>query len=807
MPLDRFLIAPFVTGQQTNIRPFLVPEDAFISLENLYVFRGRVRKRFGGRLSGFGWTAPEQAPYYSRVRIQLGGGAAVGITDGAGNAAGFVPGSIFNVGGAFTIGNATYTVWQTGVAQNMLQTVATTTATFSTTNGAYNFVGAPIATQIYYYPGEPIMGLTIYQQANTSVNNQPSWAFDTQFAYVFAGGTWTGQPTPVWHDPSGNKANFFWACNWTGITDAVKLMFVTNYQVTNPNGATVAATDDPIRYWNGAAWTDFLPHFLPSPPPAYVPLAPGNVIGSAFVQSARIIIQFKDRLLLLNTIECDASGSGTTGNNLQYTNRCRYSHNGSPVAVNAWYEPNQLDNAGLPTSLADGAGFIDATTDEAIVSAMFIKDRLIVFFERSTWEIVYQANQVLPFTWQKINTELGSQSLLSSIPFDRQILTVGNVGVHACTGPNVQRIDQKIPDFIFEVRTANQGVYRIGGIRDFFTELAYWTFPSQEIPNSIFPDTLLVYNYVADTWAEFDDCITAFGYLEQQPALTWATWLWTWDQSLQPWASGMLQANVRVCLAGNQQGYIFIIDDDFTRNAPVMQITNIVITSAATITLTIMNHTLRPGQDYIVIENALGVNMNLLNGGSYQVLTTPAPAANTITIANPGVPTVGTTYIGGGSATRVSNLKLTSKQWNPYLPDAQNFFLQKIEFSVESTNNGAITVDYYPSSSTLSMIQAGQATNSIIGNNVLETFPYNLNNTQGALNDLENEQDRLIHPVYFQTVGNAIQLSMYLNNDQMTNPFIVPEPPAGPTRVPLIAWENFELDAMILYCQRSGRIY
>ena len=49
---------------------------------------------------------------------------------------------------------------------------------------------------------------------------------------------------------------------------------------------------------------------------------------------------------------------------------------------------------------------IDAATQEAIVSAEFLKDRLIVYFERSTWELVYTGNQIYPFTWQKINTEL-----------------------------------------------------------------------------------------------------------------------------------------------------------------------------------------------------------------------------------------------------------------------------------------------------------------------------------------------------------------------------------------------------------------
>lgn len=53
--MDRFLIAPFNSGLQANLKPFLIPEDAFSQLLNAYVFRGRVTKRFGERLMGWGW--------------------------------------------------------------------------------------------------------------------------------------------------------------------------------------------------------------------------------------------------------------------------------------------------------------------------------------------------------------------------------------------------------------------------------------------------------------------------------------------------------------------------------------------------------------------------------------------------------------------------------------------------------------------------------------------------------------------------------------------------------------------------------
>lgn len=40
MAFDRFLIAPMQSGLQTNLRPWLIQDDAFSQLNNAYLFRG-----------------------------------------------------------------------------------------------------------------------------------------------------------------------------------------------------------------------------------------------------------------------------------------------------------------------------------------------------------------------------------------------------------------------------------------------------------------------------------------------------------------------------------------------------------------------------------------------------------------------------------------------------------------------------------------------------------------------------------------------------------------------------------------------
>lgn len=791
---DRFLIAPFETGLQTNMRPWLIMDDAFQALENAYVFRGRVRKRFGGTLMGSGASSSVIAPFFSRL------GFNIGTTDGAGNFTTTVPGSIFQIGQQFVVGTTIFTVFQLGTPAAMLST-GTATGTFNTTTGVVTITSAAPLMAVFFFTDQPVMGITNYDETSP-IDDQPSYAFDTQFAYVFAGGRWSQSPgTPTWH---GDDDDFFWSTNYTN-TVGSKNLFTTNF-FAQVSPLSPSVNDDPIYSFDGTTWSFFSyqPNAILNPtnrqPLTVTRTTTGNnQIIANYVQQARIILPFKNRLILLNVVENNANGATafvdvpppavpnytTTGitpanyltsTNTQFVNRCRYSHNGSPFASNAWLEQNQTYNPGATgVVIADGGGFLDAATDEQIVSAEFIKDRLIVYFERSTWELAYTGNELRPFVWQKINTELGSESTFSTVPFDKEILTIANVGVHSCNGTNVQRIDTKIPDLIFEVNDENQntGVERVCGIRDYFVETVYWAYPqSNNNPNQVFPNKVLVYNYRNSSWAINDDCITTFGYFEQQTGLTWATAVFSWSNADFEWDSGTIQAQSRQVIAGNQQGFIFIVDADMARNAPVMEITNITAVSATVVQLVVINHMLAEG-DYVLLENSQGVTN--LNGGIFPVFK--VIDINTITIAS-GQSIIGF-YTGGGTLTRVSNINILSKQWNPYDKKGQNVYLSKIDFAVQKTASGQITVDYFPSSTELSMVNEGTQNGAIIGTNVLETSPYD-----PLLYPLEEQQTRLWHSVYFQTEGECIQLNMYMSPFQIVQP--------------TIALSDFELEGIVL---------
>lgn len=790
MAYDRFLIAPINTGLQTDLRPWQIMDDAFEYLQNAYVFRGRLRKRFGSLLMG---NPP--SVQNSRLRVSLGNNT---------NAAMALPANTTShtpqlaIGQMFTLGSDSFYVYQLGAGVATLSTNPAVSAVIDSvaTPNTVTFTGGAL-TDVNWYPALPVMGIDQYEIG--AVNNHPTFAFDTEFAYRFTGPGWSrsGSGTsPIWH---GGIQNFFWAANWQGLA-GTQVLFVSNFFVVNPNGAG-NASDDPI-WWtaDGTTWTaggSTVNGFFFAPNGGLFHTGP-------FVQTARIIVGFKNRLVLLNTIENDNSGG--LGVNTNFVNRARYSFNGSPFARNAWYEPNQTDSSGgvvNNNNIAAGAGFIDASTEEQIISAEFIKDRLIIYFERSTWELAYTGNEILPFIWQKLNTELGSQSTFSTVPFDKLVLTVGNTGIHGCNGSNVERIDSKIPEEIFEFQTALNQTTQTVGIRDYTTELVYWTFVSDlDTPTQNFPNQILVYNYKNGSWALFDDCFTFFGFFEQQTDTTWASSApFTWEEYNMDWINGVTQANSRQILGGTPEGFVLRLAPGITggpqsRNAPSMQITNITFAATGIITLTIIDHNLTlTGAafgfvDYILLENIVAdaTTMAVLNGVIVPVNS--IVNSNTITInTNPlvGGPLIAGTYNGGGTAARVSNIQILSKQYNPYIDKGMNVSVAKIDFGIEKTLSGEITVDYYPSATHVSMIQGGEASGTIMGTNVLEMFPYD-----PKFYPLEQFQQRLWHSIYLQTSGECIQLAIYLKPQQMI--------------VNTIALSDFSLEGILLYTQQTGRV-
>ena len=731
--MEKFFIGPMQSGLRKDVKPFLINDDAFARLQNAYVFRGRVRKRFGERLM-IPNTGHTNGFEHLTSRLRL----SVGVTDAAGNIGpvAIAAGGLFKIGalfsatglnGAAVLGTDVFTVITNVGPFALLSSTVGATGIFDTTTGTLTLANTRRNATVYFYPSEPVMGLLSYE--TVAVNDEPLIAFDTRFAYTYLNTGWERAGLAVWTQ-NANADSFFWGETHRGTSASDDLLFVTNF-----------VQADGIKYWDGAAWVTMQPIY--------------NAAGDT-IQTARIILSFKNRLVLLNTLE--------TAGGVPHRSRCRFSQNGTPVIAadpTAWRE-----------DIPGKGGWIDLPTQEAIITAQHLRDRVIVYCERSTWELVYTGNQVLPFIWQQINTELGAESTFSQVPFDQAVIGIGNVGIHSCNGMEVKRIDQLIPSEVFELHNENAALQRIAGVRDYFAEQIYWTVPSwNRNATHKFPDQVLCFNYASGAWALFDDSITAWGYGQQgNDEKMWSELTdFTWAEWGDIWGGQVFNPKTRSVMAGNQEGFVFVVDPDKSTNCPALQITSI----GAGPSFTVIDHNLEVGE-FVLIENCVGSTE--FNGNIYQILN--VSGQNTFELD----PMAFTAYLGNGTITRVSRIDILTKQYNFFMDQAKNIFFSAVNFHVDKTEHGAITVDYSTSSTGRMMSEDAVATNCMLGDTVLETSPY-------ARIPLEQQQSRVWHTKFLQAEGECIQLRLYLSDTQMLDKALISE--------------DFQLNSMIFDVQST----
>lgn len=670
-------------GLQTNKKPFLIGDKAFQRLENAYAYRDRVRKREGlkflGRLEriltaqalGMTVAGPPNTITFANIFATLG------IT---GENPQITPGSLVITVGApdtatFTDnGDGTFTVTGSGVAAGSFINYATgrVVLQFSALVG-----GATITANINYYPGLPVMGIS--QREIAAINDEQTIWFDTKYAYIWNGTSFQEFiPGTTWN---GGNSDFFWTTNYRGVLPQDRLFFATNF--FNDAGS-------PMRYTDGTTWTTFAP----------------AVDATNFLFQARILVPYFGRLLALNVWEGTAVGAAAN-----IFNRCRFSQIGSPVAADAW----RSDQFGK-------GGFLDAPTNEQIVGCTFLNNTLIVFFEKTTWQLRYVGEYGLPFIWERVASDLGSESTFSPVLFNQNILAIGDKAIIAADSNSVSRIDLNIPDQIFAFQNANEGVKRIQGIRDYQKEIVYWCYAdsfTQAAPGTdvTFPNKVLLYNYRNNTWAIFRDSVTAFGTFQQTTDVTWDSQVVYWDSEVVTWDDFDTQSRFPLIVAGNQQGFVNFYQIQGPQGMaivpaneqPSLSISGVAL-SGTFLTLTIINHNLLDGE-LIYLSNLQFINnvtflpvATTLNNNIYKVQVIDP---NTVSLSmwsfqdeqyfmnftyTPDLTTA--TYIGGGYATLFPPPAIQTKDFNPFQTKGLQTKLSYIDFLMDVNSQppgGAIT--------------------------------------------------------------------------------------------------------------------
>lgn len=693
MQFQTQMIAGYNSGLQKSKKPFLLIDSAFQKLENAYCWRERIKKREGIKLVGrlrrvltgesLGNTAGAQLTYniadvFATLVItgenpQIEPGS-VAITIAAPDAAAFTD----NGDGTFAVTGAgvaagSYVNYNTGEINLILSAAAG---------------GAAITLDFAYFPGLPVMGID--QRELSTINNEQTVFFDTKYVYTYNGADFTSPSTVEW---SGGDADFFWMANYRGSDPFDRLFFVTNF--TNP----AASGNNRIRYTSDlTTWTDFTP----------------AVDSTNSIFQCKLIIPYYGRLLFLNTYEGTDDGMGTISAN-NYFNRCRFSQIGDPLQVDAW----RSDTFGK-------GGFIDAPTSESIISCEFYKNTLIVFFERSAWELRYVGEYGLPFIWERISSDYGSESTFSIVLFDQGVLAVGDKAIVVSSGNTVDRIDLDIPDEVFGFHNEDSGKERIQGVRDFQKQLVFWSYSDAGF-NRKFPNHVLVYNYANQTWAILRDNVTAFGVLTNAAGVNWDLPI-SWDSNTS-WDT-RYQGEFPIPISGNQQGFVhyynFVLDADAVVDNLIdfiehesLFIKSITLNTSSNINLEITNHNLEEGeiiyidglnfidsttklsvttsinQKFYLVAKFVDINNIEINEYDFETNEYLVTSHDNIDY----IPVPGdATYVGGGVVALFPKVNIITKDFNPYQDRGLQMKMSYTDFQTDATPNSGVTINLFVNS-------------------------------------------------------------------------------------------------------------
>jgi hypothetical protein len=543
---------------------------------------------------------------------------------------------------------------------------------------------------------------------------------------------------------------------------------------------TNASPTNPVL--NGhKGWVNFMP------PISNSPFAIGDLGPMQYyLIGARMIVPFKDRLLFFGpVIQSSSTGPFYLSDTVIYSqNGTPYytaSFTGDPLSTATTFYPilTPTNQSATPDSyfgdVTGYGGYLSAGIDQDIQTIGVNEDVLIVGFDRLQTRFIYSGNDIVPFNFYIVNSELGSGSTFSTIILDQGVLSKSSRGYIMTSQTGAQRIDLEIPDQVFQTRLTNNGAQRVCAGRDFVNEWIYFSYPSNLFQLNNYPSQTLQYNYREQSWSVFNESYTTYGSFRRTAGYTWATLPFdNWMEWNTPWNAGdstLLQPEV---IAGNQQGFVLFRDTTTTGEEPSLYIQNI-----SGYMVTSPSHCLNSG-DFIIINNCLGTVGSYVNGQIFQVTVN---AVNTFIINNPSITLpAGLTYIGSGTITRLYVPFIQTKQFPVSWASGRKTRLGAQQYLLSTTENGQITLYIYLSQNSASPYNFGPiipsvntVNNSLIYSTVLYTCPEgtNLGLTPANINlqmVTGMQQSQIWHRINTSLLGDTVQVAFTLSPEQMFDP-------------------------------------
>lgn len=456
MSLQPLLIAPFRTGLDTDLQPWIAPIDSFTILDNVHVRHGFIEKRSGYRVFAQ-MSTTDTALNISNISQANPGEVTTTVNHGySTNDRVYIAG----VTGMTEVNNQIFTITVTGL--NTF-TIGIDTTAFGAYAGA-GTVGLIIPST------DRVMGIWRYIQAD---NSKVTLAFNTTRANKYDGVTNSFLPLDSAPIMSGGVYDYIWATNWQS-TDVVNRLYFTNGKAFD--GTSL----DGIRYYDASGTGNTTTLFTPN-------LNPG---GTRILYGSKLLFVIKQRLVALNTFERD-TGAGTTTNFPQRARWCQAQG------------PSNWDDI-----TAGGGGFVDAPTGDQILSAQALQDVIIVQFTNSVWTLRPVPDPALPFRWDKINDFRACDGKMATAGFDRYVAALGVRGITATDGVETQRIDDRIQDFTVDEVNVNE-FQKVFSARS-FANRRWWTlFPRNDATEN---DGALIHDDESGAFSTYSINLNCLGF-------------------------------------------------------------------------------------------------------------------------------------------------------------------------------------------------------------------------------------------------------------------------------------------------------
>jgi len=288
---------------------------------------------------------------------------------------------------------------------------------------------------------------------------------------------------------SGTDANLVWLENWEDVS------YFTNFR------------DRPKTY-NGTTVADLL--------------IDTDGDGSNDVAQVLLIFAYKGRLVILRTYE----------DGVHFPQRAR------------WAKPGTTD-------FSDDE-YVDAPTVDWIIGAEFLGDKLIVYFERSVWELRYTGDFDLPFNWIKLADTEGSYATFSVSVFANEQVALGPTAPIVCDGLDVYPIDNLIPDIVTTFspsEIARAYATTIDDLRQLWISYV----PAGETLCA----EALVLNYIDRSWSIYALPFQCYGPHANQNDPTWNDIELSWEEIEWAWNDKTLQAGYPIILGGGYDGWVY----------------------------------------------------------------------------------------------------------------------------------------------------------------------------------------------------------------------------------------------------------